>query len=296
MCWSKEIEHGEITCPECQRVFPIREGIPRLLPDQLRERETVPDKQNWRIKWQQMRQRDQEAEIFEANFLPYQNRLDAETCLEAIDLNEQHRLLDSGAGVGRLLEFAYERYGEIVAADFSVRSLMVLQKRIQDRKLAIHLVVADVEHLPFRESIFDKTVSFGILEHLPNLESRRATLQEMRRTMRPGGSAAVTAYNFTPLRRFLAPIFGADYQKEGWHDEIFFHRSDAAEYDRLIRDVFASADPSRGLRNIPKTIASILAPVLRPLDRLIGRLRISRITGYYLLAKLTVDEDEPSDR
>lgn len=296
-CSLREIENGSLNCPTCQRVYPIRGGIPRLLPDELVSSERRPEARGWRIKWQQMRQRDREAEIFEQQFLPYQTRLDAKTCLDALGLDRDDRLLDAGTGVGRLLEFAYSRCGEIVALDFSERSLLVLKQRSRERRVPLHLVIADVEQLPFRDRMFDRTLSFGILEHLPDAASCRATLQEMRRTMRAGGTAAVTAYNFTPLRRRLAPLFGAsDYQRDGWHDDIFFHRFDATEFEELIQGVFVSVPPLRGLRNLPKWPAALLEFVCAPLDRLLSRLGMSRMTGYYLLARPTSGENSSGDK
>jgi ubiquinone/menaquinone biosynthesis C-methylase UbiE/uncharacterized protein YbaR (Trm112 family) len=287
-CQFQDIEAGEIHCPECGRDFPVREGMPRLLPDQLRDSNLAPGDKGWRIKWQQMRQRDREAAIFESQFLPYQNRLDGTICMDALELDVSDRLLDAGTGVGRLLEFAFGRCSEVVAVDFSERSLMKLRHRARDRGAPVHLVVADVEHLPFRDAVFDKTLSFGILEHLPDAESCRATIEETKRTLKADGSAVFTAYNFSPLRRFLARIFCVAYEQDGWHDEIYFHRSSAVEFGKLMRAVSAEVDPLRGLRNIPKAIAAPLEPVMRPLDRLIGRLGVSRLTGYYLLAKLRI--------
>lgn len=45
----EEIIEGLITCPKCQRWFPIREEIPEMLPDELRnEREDLPFLQKWK--------------------------------------------------------------------------------------------------------------------------------------------------------------------------------------------------------------------------------------------------------
>ena len=47
----EEIIEGLITCPKCQRWFPIREEIPEMLPDELRnEREDLPFLQKWKNK------------------------------------------------------------------------------------------------------------------------------------------------------------------------------------------------------------------------------------------------------
>jgi len=38
-CMKTEVEEGVLYCTTCSRWYPILEGIPRLLPDQLRDRE-----------------------------------------------------------------------------------------------------------------------------------------------------------------------------------------------------------------------------------------------------------------
>jgi len=47
----EEIEEGLIVCPKCNRVYPIMEEIPHMLPDELRDRdEDVAFLQKWKDK------------------------------------------------------------------------------------------------------------------------------------------------------------------------------------------------------------------------------------------------------
>lgn len=46
-----EIVEGLIVCPQCQRWYPIREEIPEMLPDELRdEKDELPFLKKWREK------------------------------------------------------------------------------------------------------------------------------------------------------------------------------------------------------------------------------------------------------
>jgi uncharacterized protein YbaR (Trm112 family) len=48
---SEEISSGIITCPKCERWFPIIDEIPHMLPDELREQsEDLPFLQKWKSK------------------------------------------------------------------------------------------------------------------------------------------------------------------------------------------------------------------------------------------------------
>jgi uncharacterized protein YbaR (Trm112 family) len=47
----EEVSEGIIICPKCSRWYPIRDEIPEMLPDELREaRDDVPFLERWRSK------------------------------------------------------------------------------------------------------------------------------------------------------------------------------------------------------------------------------------------------------
>jgi SAM-dependent methyltransferase len=56
----------------------------------------------------------------------------------------------------------------------------------------VHLVQADVYHLPFRAGIFDFAYSIGVLHHLPEPE---AAFQRVVALVRPGGSVFIWVYS-----------------------------------------------------------------------------------------------------
>ena len=48
---NEEIIEGLILCPKCYRLYPIRDEIPELLPDELREeKDELPFLRKWREK------------------------------------------------------------------------------------------------------------------------------------------------------------------------------------------------------------------------------------------------------
>ena len=49
---NEEIAEGVIICPNCLRWYPIREEIPEMLPDELRdEKDELPFMRKWRQKF-----------------------------------------------------------------------------------------------------------------------------------------------------------------------------------------------------------------------------------------------------
>ena len=60
-------------------------------------------------------------------------------------------------------------------------------------------VVADAQHLPFREGAFDKVLCTEVLEHIPD---DRAGIRELYRVARPGADVAVSVPRYGPERAF----------------------------------------------------------------------------------------------
>ncbi|MEM2507754.1 MAG: methyltransferase domain-containing protein [Nitrososphaeria archaeon] len=99
---------------------------------------------------------DETSRIFEKGRFAYRERK-----LLAELLNKQGLVLFLACGIGRHFKFVINRLGcEIVGIDISVNMIKIAKNKVADieDKQKLHLVVADVEHLPFRENIFDSAV------------------------------------------------------------------------------------------------------------------------------------------
>jgi SAM-dependent methyltransferase len=92
---------------------------------------------------------------------------------------EPQRILEVGPGRG---EFAArlqrELAADVVAVDQSPRMVELT------RQHGVEAVVGDVQHLPFRDGVFDCAVAAWMLYHVPDLG---LGLRELRRVLRPQG-------------------------------------------------------------------------------------------------------------
>ena len=103
------------------------------------------------------------------------------------------RLLNLGCGHGAdFLPFAgkFELHG----IDFSAEMVNLARKYAQKYNFSPNLAVADVGCLPYRSECFDYALAVATYHHLKR-EQRLPALKELRRVLKPGGSAFITVWN-----------------------------------------------------------------------------------------------------
>ncbi|MDP3716226.1 MAG: class I SAM-dependent methyltransferase [Acidobacteriota bacterium] len=102
------------------------------------------------------------------------------------------RVLEVGCGQGPLANHLPSLGAIVVGMDMSDASL----RRAAEGKRelgndTLTLMHADAERLPFADASFDAVVSFGVLHHTPDTDG---AVQEVRRVLKPGGTATVMLY------------------------------------------------------------------------------------------------------
>ncbi len=201
-------------------VYPIEDGIPRLLPRELLEAQKS-----------EIAARDAQVEDYDRMaFLNWFGRVEIPLTLRALSPMPSDLLLEAGCGTGRMTPTLARAVRSVVAIDFSFESLRVTRRKLAAAGVGnVYLVQADLCRLPFADDAFDRTVSCQVLEHVPGPAARRAAVSSLARTVKPGGTLALSAYKHSLLTR----CFG---QKEGTHDGgIPFFRFSRAE----MRDTLA---------------------------------------------------------
>ncbi|MFQ6088848.1 MAG: class I SAM-dependent methyltransferase [Candidatus Methanofastidiosia archaeon] len=88
---------------------------------------------------------------------------------------ENLKILDLGCGTGLLSMFLSRK--DLVGIDLSFKMLKVAKKRCK-------VVQADIDHLPFRDSIFDLVFSFTSLQNLPYYN---VAIREVLRVLKKNG-------------------------------------------------------------------------------------------------------------
>jgi len=219
---SGDVETGELVCVGCDHRWPIRNGIPRLVPQDLEDQQRkTASAFGWQ--WQHFVEMHPE---FEAQFLDWLHPIGPE-------FFQGKRVLDAGCGIGRHAHYAAS-YGadEVVALDLSVA---VETARLNLQPLDnVHVVQGDLLHPPFRTAAqgggFDFIYSIGVLHHLPDPYAGFRSLVDY---VRPGGTIAVWVYGFEnnglvrnivePVRRLSTRMPPSVLRGLAWPLALWFH-------------------------------------------------------------------------
>ncbi len=146
------IEKGFLRCQGCARVYPITDGIPRLLP--------IAQTGEWS---------DETRDAFSREWLNYPGALpeDERTLLEEAQLDYKawkgKQVLDAGCGMGRYTMVALSLGAEVIALDFSESVRRMEQLHRENHKL--HVVQGNLLRAPLKNEIFDIVCCHGVLHH-----------------------------------------------------------------------------------------------------------------------------------
>ncbi len=111
------------------------------------------------------------------------------------------RVLDICCGTGDLTLALSGRNATVCGSDFCHPMLVGARDKVQRCGARASLFESDALRLPVRDASLDLiTVAFGFR----NLANYDAGLAEMRRTLRPGGAAAILEFSQPPNRAFAA--------------------------------------------------------------------------------------------
>ena len=141
----------------------------------------------WKEKRGTMRHYDQQAIVYDAQYLREQNAK-IEDALSSIELKPSVVVLDLGCGTGFLLQHINKRVGFLVGIDISSKALREAKKSTKNMPNIV-LVRADADNTPFPDHIFDKVFAITVLQNMPD---PMKTIIEMKRIGKPQATFAVT--------------------------------------------------------------------------------------------------------
>jgi len=191
-----EIVEGRLVCPGCGATFPIHGGIPRLLPSPA----AVSDDAQRTVDrfGKQWNDFDFIGPHYEKQFLGWISPNTSESFRDQI-------VLEGGCGKGRHSALM-ARWGakDVLAIDLG--SAVEAAYRNTRSHPNVHVIQADLFHLPVKEKSVDTAFSVGVLHHTPD---PRGAFDQLVSRVRPGGRAIAWVYgaeNNEWITRYVDPI------------------------------------------------------------------------------------------
>ncbi|MFZ5523825.1 MAG: class I SAM-dependent methyltransferase [Pseudomonadota bacterium] len=127
--------------------------------------------------------------------------------IAASKLNPNSTVLDVACGPGTLGLMVARAAGSVNGIDFSEAMLAVFRKKIAAAGLRnIELHCGDAQTLPYADKMFDAAYSLFGLMFFPD---RKKGFAEIHRTLKPGGSIAVTSWAPVDQSPAMQTMFGA---------------------------------------------------------------------------------------
>lgn len=143
--------------------------------------------QEWNEKRGTMRHYDQQAAIYDRQYLGEQNAK-IEDILNHMKLGLNELVLDLGCGTGFLFQHLHKRVEFLVGIDLSQKALREAKKRTKNLS-NIGLIRADADNTPFPDHIFDKVFAITVLQNMPD---PMKTISETKRVGKTQAMFAVT--------------------------------------------------------------------------------------------------------
>ncbi len=181
-----EIIEGSLACAGCGAGYPIRNGIPRFVP-------TDAYVDTFSFEWTTFH--DVQVDILNRTDLS-EREFRGKTGWGPGDLKGKF-VLDAGVGAGRFAEIASRWGAEVVGVDLSF-AVDAARDTLRGRD-NVHIVQADIFHLPFRRETFDAAYSMGVLHHTPDTKEAFRSVASLVKT---GGEFAVFIYGYGPHHYF----------------------------------------------------------------------------------------------
>jgi 2-polyprenyl-3-methyl-5-hydroxy-6-metoxy-1,4-benzoquinol methylase len=122
---------------------------------------------------------------------------------------EDRRLLEIGCGIGVDSIQLAKRGFQVTAIDLTENALALARQFAARRGVAIDFRLGNAERLDFPDQSFDAVYSFGVLHHTPGIER---SVAEVRRVLRPGGTAYVMLYHRDSLVNLVHRVLRLPYE------------------------------------------------------------------------------------
>ena len=226
----RQVREGVLRNNASSKWYPIRDAIPSLFVDALREDDpvwierfraqleaascSIPSQEASsgdmaRIS-SERKARDEQSEEYD-RMLAIKILNFFETPTYRRTLPKSTLTLEAGCGTGHFTGLFSELSQELIAADMSRDSIKRNITRWTGKSAnTVHYVHTDLTHLPLKSNLLDSIAHVGVYEHIPSRELREQFINHAHRVLKSDGVLLLSAYRYAGLTTM--------FEKEGEHD------------------------------------------------------------------------------
>lgn len=227
----RQVREGILQNPLSGKWYPIRDAIPSLFIDDLRE-----DDPKWIEKFRapleklgcqlpsrestsgdiariatERKARDEQAEDYDKMLaIKMLNFFERPAYQQVLAGSTSTLLLEAGCGTGHFTGLFSSYAEKTIAVDMSRDSIARnLTRWTGKAPNTVYYIHADLTHLPLKENIVETVAHVGVYEHIPSRELREQFLEHARRVMKQQSTLLLSAYRYDGLTKL--------FEKQGEH-------------------------------------------------------------------------------
>jgi SAM-dependent methyltransferase len=264
------VQSGAVVCSACGSVFRIEGGILNLLDQSSLDEESANEQ----------RQRNEDQSTFDAGVAPEMrthHEMEMLPTLEALPVTLSQTILEVGCGEGRYTTALAGRTN-VLAVDFSIGLLRVLQRRLPPGTKNVGLVLGDVTTFKAAPGKFEYALS-TLTSNLPSRKHREALYRLAQTALMPEGRFVFSSH-LQGIRKTLAGQKKSDHYAPGGIYRYNFGLSEAAAE---VRPYFNNVDAKPIQIYFPLS-RSLGLPTVR-LSRMLERIPIVNLLGELVLVQ-----------
>lgn len=233
-----EIRSGHILCDACKTYYPIRNGIPKMMKDELPAELKSEVDANYRY-WKEKRQDKSDEWLlslplatgdFGCSKGNEKDWINFIGIIDGLNLSTTEIILDLGAGTCWSSAWLAERFKRVVAIDIAEEKYIGLKSAdtfIKKKGVFFERVLCDICNLPFSDESFTLAISNASIHHLCNPTK---AFTEISRVLKYSGRFVIINEPICSIFRYntkLSPreirktqMSGADVD-EGWNENMY---------------------------------------------------------------------------
>lgn len=167
---------------------------------------------------------------------------EAVTISQKYILSSDNLILEAGAGTGRVVKFFRDQgYNRVHGLELNSKAIIFAKKNDPN----LDLVAGDLLQLPYKENCFDVIVSYGVVEHFPEL-GVTYPISMLGNVLKPGGFMIITVPAYNTMRRlsqFFADLRNWFRRSKNPIRQVLYSRGCADKGKKEMYHVFPSDGP-----------------------------------------------------